>query len=429
MGRSTRCWFVFSVLGALAGGLLFLNGAQAQAGDWPVWRGPSGNNIAAPGQNLPDRISETDNVLWVVPVPGRGHSSPTVVGHQIFLTTADDEEQVQAVLSYHRETGELLWKCVVNRGGFPKIHRANTHASHSVACNGTELFAQFENHGRMQLAVLSLDGKLKREMSVEPFSPERYQFGTGSSPALYKGLVFVAAEYEEGQLVAFDQKTGEKVWSIPRTNVSFSSPIVKHLNGRDQLLISGWRKIHSLDPLTGQELWSVPGTAASTCGTVASFGNLVFASGGFPEAHTMAVRVGESPEILWSHKERLYEQSLLASNGYVYGVNDNGILFCWRASDGEEMWKTRFCSKNSASPVLADGVIYHIDERGQFVAFRDNPEEFDKIYSTKLGDEGYATPTICGGRMYCRVASYLDDKRVELLYCFGKTDVASRSDK
>ena len=50
--------------------------------DWPAWRGPTRDGIAAPGQNPPTQWSETENVLWKVPLPGRGHSSPTVVGER-----------------------------------------------------------------------------------------------------------------------------------------------------------------------------------------------------------------------------------------------------------------------------------------------------------------------------------------------------------
>src|SRR5579871_1607104 len=75
------------------------------ASDWPWWRGPNRNGIAAEGQKPPLKWSESENVVWKARVPGRGHGSPTVVGDQVFLATADEEQEVQSVLYYDRRTG------------------------------------------------------------------------------------------------------------------------------------------------------------------------------------------------------------------------------------------------------------------------------------------------------------------------------------
>ncbi|MCG8652454.1 MAG: hypothetical protein MI861_21615, partial [Pirellulales bacterium] len=60
------------------------------ANDWPVWRGPNANGVADQGQAFPVQWDENTNVIWKSPIPGRGHSSPIVVGDRILLTTADE---------------------------------------------------------------------------------------------------------------------------------------------------------------------------------------------------------------------------------------------------------------------------------------------------------------------------------------------------
>src|SRR5579862_9789633 len=50
------------------------------ATDWPWWRGPNRNGVADPKQQPPVKWSDTENVRWKTPVPGRGHGSPIVVG-------------------------------------------------------------------------------------------------------------------------------------------------------------------------------------------------------------------------------------------------------------------------------------------------------------------------------------------------------------
>src|SRR5207247_9556301 len=105
--------------------------------DWPWWRGLKRDGSAAANQKLPLKWSETENVLWKSPVPGRGHGSPTVVGDQVFLATADHEDETQSVLCFDRKTGQQLWKTDVHRGGFEKQGNAKSSlASSSVACDG-----------------------------------------------------------------------------------------------------------------------------------------------------------------------------------------------------------------------------------------------------------------------------------------------------
>src|SRR5258708_483481 len=78
--------------------------------DWPWWRGLARDGIAAADQKPPLHWSETQNVVWKTPVPGRGHGSATVVGDQVFLATADEEREIQSVLCFDRRTGKPLWK-------------------------------------------------------------------------------------------------------------------------------------------------------------------------------------------------------------------------------------------------------------------------------------------------------------------------------
>ena len=58
--------------------------------DWPWWRGPHGNGIAASDQKAPTTWSATNNIVWKANVPGRGHSSPTVICYQVIVSTPEE---------------------------------------------------------------------------------------------------------------------------------------------------------------------------------------------------------------------------------------------------------------------------------------------------------------------------------------------------
>src|SRR5688572_19344989 len=54
--------------------------------NWPQFRGPDANPVGA-SRNLPTHWSTTGNVEWFVEIPGRGWSSPIVIGDKVFVTT------------------------------------------------------------------------------------------------------------------------------------------------------------------------------------------------------------------------------------------------------------------------------------------------------------------------------------------------------
>ncbi|MBI1313499.1 PQQ-binding-like beta-propeller repeat protein [bacterium] len=402
------------------------SGFPAEADEWRTWRGPNLNGVATAGQTPPTEWSETKNIVWTVPVPGRGHSSPTLVGDRIFLTSADESSQTQAVICFDRKTGQQLWLTPVNRGGFPaQIHNKNTHASPTAVSDGERVYASFLNHDGVQLVALSLEGKIlwpKKQSSVGAYLPKQYRYGYAPSPLLYDGTVIVASESDSGSfLAAFNAKTGREVWRTPRPNrISYSSPVVGRVAGRDQLLISGSELVSSYDPKTGKPLWATPGTASATCGTMIWEGDLVFASGGYPTKETICVKGDGSRTVMWRNQEKCYEQSMLVHDGYVYAVNDGGIAFCWKADTGREMWKSRLAGPVSSSPVLANGNIYISNERGTTFVFKATPEQFVAVAQNQLGDEAFASPAIVDSRIYLRVASSSRGGRQETLYCIGQ---------
>jgi outer membrane protein assembly factor BamB len=404
---------------------LICNVAAAQQnsnsrGDWPNWRGPNHNGIAE-GKAPPTTWSDSKNVVWKVSVPGRGHSSPTIVGNRIYLATADERQQTQSVVCFDRATGKQQWQTVVGRGGFPKIHNKNTHATQTVACDGERLLISFYNNDRIELTALGLDGKQQWQKVVAPFRPKAYKYGYGASPLIYKSNVIVVGDCDTGSfLTAYDRKTGAVAWRGKRPQkLSWSSPVVARVAGKDQLLLSGGELVTSYDPNTGRGIWQTAATTSATCGTMVWEGDLVFASGGYPKAETVAIKADGSGRIVWKNNQKCYEQSMLVHDGFVYAVTDKGVAYCWKSTTGQEMWKARLSGPISASPVLIDGNIYASNERGTTYVFRANGQRFQAVAQNQLGSESFASPTICGGQLFLRVAQRGGSGRQEFLYCIG----------
>ncbi|MCU0709899.1 MAG: PQQ-binding-like beta-propeller repeat protein [Pirellula sp.] len=390
--------------------------------DWPWWRGPMRNGIAI-DQDIPIEFGEKRSLQWQCELPGRSHGSPIVVGQRVFLPVADEKDSTHSVIAVDRTNGKVLWRTEVNRGGFPtKNHPKNTEASPTLASDGERLFGCFFHHDAIHLVTLDLDGQLIRNQRLGYFKPKMFEYGYAPSPCLYQSNVIVCAEFDgDSFLVAIDRETGKEVWRTERPkSISFSSPVVAHVAGRDQLLISGNLKLSSYDPTTGELLWDVEGTTNATCGTMVWDGDIVVASGGYPKAETIAVKADGSRQVLWRNAQKCYEQSMMMTNGFVYALTDKGVLFCWDARNGEQKWLQRLKGPVSASPVLVRDRIYWANEQGTLYVFSANPNAFQLLAENQIGDESFASPAVCGGQIFLRVARSSDGIRKEVLMCFAQ---------
>ena len=369
---------------------------SVSATDWPWWRGPHRNGVANPDQDPPMRWSASENILWKSPIPGRGHGSPTVVGTQVFVATADEEHQVQSVLCFDRRTGQRIWKTDVHHGALEtKGNKKSSQASCTVACDGRRIFVNFLNNGAVYTTALTRDGKQLWQEKVSDY--ETHQ-GYGSSPALYKSLVIVSADNQSGgAIAAYDRRSGRLVWKHERPQTpNYPSPAILRIAGRDQLVFTGCDLVSSFEPLTGRINWEINGATTECVTTAVTDGRHVFSSGGYPRNHIAAVRADGSGEVVWENTTRVYVPSMLTHDGYLYIVADAGIAMCWKADSGKSMWKARLGGTFSASPVQVGQHIFVTSESGKTSIFKASPNAFQLVAENQLGEEVIASAPICG---------------------------------
>lgn len=387
--------------------------------DWPWWRGPNRNGVAAEGQHSPTRWSDSEGVLWKTPVPGRGHGSPIVVGDRVFLTVAEEDRQVQSLLCLDRRTGRPLWQTPIHERGFvEKQNEKSTSASSTPACDGERVFVNFLHAGAIYTTALNLNGQQLWQRKITDYVLHQ---GFSSSPAIHRSLVIVSADNKgTGLLAGLDRVTGEIVWSKSRPALpNYTSPIILHVGGRDQVFFTGCDLVTSLDPLTGEKLWETPGATTECVTSTVTDGRVIFTSGGYPRNHLAAVLADGSGKIAWENGSRVYVPSMVLKDGHLYAMLDAGIAQCWKSETGEERWKRRVGGTFSSSLVLSNDNIYATDEAGKTTVFRADPEKFELVAENQLGDEVFATPAICGSRIYQRVAVRKDGLRQEFVYCLG----------
>ena len=81
-------------------------------------------------------------------------------------------------------------------------------------------------------------------------------------------------------------------------------------------------------------------------------------------------------------------------------------------------WRTKKGIGHKPSPVMVGDRIYTSNVSGKTFVFEATPSHFKLLAQNQLGDEAYASPVICGSRVYLRVAKR-GENRQEFLYCVG----------
>jgi outer membrane protein assembly factor BamB len=435
----------FPVLPALCAAAALAHAAPAD--NWAQWRGPGGLGIAA-SSKYPEEWSETANVGWKTPVPGRGLSSPIVWGTHVFLTTSIEGERVPdhkapdhlnfdltpgylhpdsvgvefkntlKVLAYDTKDGHLLWEQTAYDGlMYDNRHRKNTYASPTVATDGERVYAFFEAPG---LYVYDFKGKLVWKKSLGNIA--KAGLGPGTSPILYENLLILQIDQEMGAgsaILALDKKTGEQVWRAERRNRrSWATPLLVRTPTRVELIASGAEAVIAYDPATGHELWRAPGTVGHPIPSAVAGHGLAFLFAGSAERtkRVLAIRTGldgtlTAPEgVVWQYSRgTAYVASPILVGEYLYLMTDSGIVTCVDAQTGKIVYeggRPPVPASFTASLVAFGDRILQTSEDGDTFVIRAGPKH-EVIRTNSIGEPVLASLALAGGTIYIRGNQHL----------------------
>lgn len=378
---------------------------------WARWRGPSGQGLVS-GQGYVDTWSATQNVLWKVPVPGSGNSSPIVWGDQIFLTTTSDTGARASILAYRRSDGRQLWEAVVPDGQPDRPHFKNGYASATVATDGQRVYASFGGRG---LLAVDMSGK---QVWHTPIGRVENYHGPAGSPLMYKDRLFLYQDQRSGSFVAaFDKATGKQIWRTPReAQVGWGTPIAIRVAGHDELIVHGQNRVVAYNPDTGAELWRCGGSTFEVIPTpVVGYGMLFCASG--RAGPTLAIRPGGKGDVTGTHvswtspRGSPFVPSPILYGDQLYTINDmQSIVSSFDAVTGTNLFQGRLGVATregfSASPVAFDGKVFFTNDEGDTFVLRAG-KTFELLHVNRLGERTLASPALVDGRWYIRTAQHL----------------------
>jgi len=413
--------------------LLFLLAPSAFADNWPQWRGPAGDGSSRE-TDVPVSWSADENIRWKTPLSGLGSSTPIVWGDRIFLTSqigagpsaggndfdnaavargADSDQVVFVLEAFAREDGRRLWERRFPASGeLPPVHIKHNLASPSCVTDGERVYAWF---GNGVVAATTLDGEVvwTRDLAAEN-GPFDIRWGHGSSPALHGETLYLLVDHPgRAYLLAVDPVTGETRWKRERDadKRSYATPLMVHHDGREQLIVNDNDRIEALDPDTGEVLWHVGESNRVPVSTPVYHDGTLYSTRGYFSGPYLAVRLGGegdlSDDLRWRRPTGApYVSSLAYANGLVFMATERGIATAADAETGETVWKERLGGVFTASPVVADGNVYFVDEDGTTLVVAAE-RDFRIVSENDLGERSLASPAISNGMLFLRTDRHL----------------------
>jgi hypothetical protein len=447
---------------ACCGLVLALSVSKTADAQWTQFRGGNAGDVGD-DPALPDTWSETENVVWMVDVPGLSWSSPVVWEDHIFITSAisagdepdpipglydpGDDNGSRRSVQRHRwmaydidfGTGAVRWERELHSAP-PGIarHIKNSFASETPVTDGRRVYVYFGSAGVVGALNMSGETVWLSELGAYETSGG---FGSAASPTLHGDRLYVVNDnVQQSFMVALDKNTGEEIWRVerPERGQNWATPFVWENEVRTEIVTSGTQGVRSYDE-DGNVLWEIHGMSGLTIPTPFAKHGLLYISSGYPGGGlrpVYVVRPGASGDIsLWSEDDMrtglssgfpgarvssedvawaypllgTYNTSALVHGDFYYTLLDRGFLVAHDARTGEEVYgrkRLEIGNGFTASPWAYNDKIFLLSEDGETFVVKAGPE-FEILHTNPLNEMTLATPAIVRGSLIVRTQSKL----------------------
>lgn len=373
--------------------------------DWPRYCGHNGDRLIPSPLPATDWTANPPTELWRRPI-GEAWSSISIVGGQLW--TQEQRGEVECTVCYDSRTGSEIWR----REDAARYETAQG----AVGPRATPTVSSTAVYALGATGILNAlepaTGKLLWQRQIcRDAGSTMVEWGMSGSPLLHKDLVIVDAGGDAGRaLAAYEQITGELVWSIGSHKAGYTAPRIEIINGITQLLVFHGDGLEAHDPDTGKSLWYYPWTNQYKINVAQPirFGDTVFLSSGYDSGCVLLdptrLTSGRPAEV-WppSRSLKLKFNEAVSYGNNVYGLDD-GILACIDAGTGERRWKGgryRF-----GHVLLWENMLLIQAEDGSVALVEASPDAFREVTRFQpLDDRTWNVPAVADGRLYVRNAA------------------------
>ena len=393
---------------------------------WTHLRGDQLDGYAS-GTDYPLNFSENQNLVWKTAIEGLGWSSPVVWNKQIWLTTATRKGDKMSAICIDFDSGEIIREILLFEPvAIQRIHATNSYATPTPAIEDGFVYVHYGTYGTACINTSDFSVVWSRtDMNCE------HMQGAASSLFLYDNMLIVHIEGTDNQYIAsMNKKTGATIWQTHRPEEfyrdvapvykkAYTTPLVVNVEGREQLISNGAQMCFAYDVRTGEEIWSVWYGYDSTVGMPLTYGGLVFFNSGwiFQENTPNFVKFfavdprgkGDvsKTHVVWESDQDIPQISTpVIVDGKIYMIHERGAISCLDALTGKVIWKDKLQGQFNASPIFAGGHLYIPEVKGTVYIIKPG-DQFNTVAENKLDAVLKATPALVGGSIILRSETHL----------------------
>lgn len=371
---------------------VILHSSFAPAADWPQFRGPNASAVSTEAAVPGPKVA----IDWSVDLPGRGLSSPIVVGDKVFITCSSGTDQSNLhVFCFSAADGKKLWERVMKATGRTMAHNKTSVAAPTPCSDGERVFALYSSN---DLFAFDLAGNLLwlRGLTYD-YSNASNSLGMSSSPVVVGDTLVVQSENDsESIAVGIDVASGKNRWKKERPKAAnWTSAVVF----KGAVALQSSKGLTGLNPKTGEIEWDYTDGAATIPSSAVTENAIYVPSNGVT---ALSPEKGAASQLWRASGLKPGTGSPLVLGDSIYVLNGAGVLVKGSLNNGDEAWKLRLKGPFSGSPVAAGQFIYIVSERGDFQVVDTTAKEGEVIHSVELKDTLLCTPAISNGAVYVR---------------------------
>ena len=388
---------------------------------WSQFRGPYGNGIIK-STSAPINWSENTNIDWKTPIHDRGWSSPVIWNDQIWMTTATKDGNKMYAICVNKLSGKIEHDIHVFDVKSPQaITNENTYASPTPVVEEGRVYVHFGTYGTA--CISTKDGQIlwkRRDLNCD------HEIGAGpaSSPFIYNNFLIFNVDGRDVQyVIALNKETGETAWKTNRSvdfsdvqvnqRKAYGTPFIIPRGNTNQMVSIGAKGVYSYDPENGKELWKAEHRGWSIAPRPVYGEGLVFTMIDRDRPEMWAINPNGSGDITethiqWKETKRMPPRaSPIIIKGLLFVVDRNGYISCIEAKTGKSIWQKRMKGRFSASPILANNLIYFFNEDTVCTIIKPT-RELEIVAENKLSDDKLmATPAFDENSIYIRTEKKL----------------------
>lgn len=385
--------------------------AAEEVGQWLQWRGPQRDSQIVGGPDWPRTLQgEAFQQLWRVEL-GQGYPGPIVTQDKVFVAETRDKKQ-EVVRALDRKTGKVLWETDWE-GAMTVPFFAGSNGSwirSTPAYDGECLYVAGMRD--VLVCIEGATGKVRwRADLMDRYKTPLPAFGFVCSPLVDGDAVYVQAA---ASFLKLNKKTGETIWRSlsdegGMNGSAFSSPKIATLNGKRQLLVQTRVKLAGIDIDTGKPLWSqsIPTFRGMNILTPLVYDNGVFTSAYGGKAFFYRMENKDSADMTiqeaWNNPAEAYMSSPVVVGNHAYVHLRNQRVCCIDLKTGKTTWTSTKSFGKYWSMVAHNDLILALDERGELILFKANPEKYEELDRRSISKaETWGHLAIAGDEIFVR---------------------------